>query len=49
LLALLPDPNEGLELREDFEAKLEESIKTTKIGINAKPAKQVAEELGLKW
>ncbi len=43
------DPDEGLELREEFVAELEQSIAEVKAGARTIPAEKVAENLGLKW
>jgi len=49
LLELFADPDEGLELRDEIVARLDKSFKNTKIGVNTKSAKEVAESLGLEW
>lgn len=43
------DPDKPMELRKEIVVRHEKSFKTTKIGVNTKPAKEVAAELGLKW
>ncbi len=43
------DPDEGLELREEFVAELEQSIAGVNAGARTIPAEKVAENLGLKW
>jgi hypothetical protein len=49
LLELFADPDEGLELREDFVAELKKSLKITKGGANTKSAKEVAASFGIDW
>ncbi len=43
------DPDEGLELREDFALELEASIKAVEAGQPTIPAEEVARLLGLDW
>ena len=43
------DPDEGLELREELVAQLEQSIAGVKAGARTIPAEKVAENLGLNW
>ena len=43
------DPDEGLELREDSAAELEESIKTVEAGQPTIPAEEIARKYGLSW
>lgn len=43
------DPDEGLELRDEFVAELQQSIADVKAGGKTTPAEKVAEELGLNW
>ncbi len=43
------DPDEGLELRDEFVAELQQSIADVKAGGKTIPAEKVAEELGLNW
>ena len=45
--AELGDPDENLELREDFSADLKESLTAVASGDTTSPAKQVAQRLGL--
>ncbi len=43
------DPDEGLELRDEFVADLQQTIADVKAGGKTTPAEKVAEELGLNW
>ena len=43
------DPDEGLELREEFAAELEESIKAVEAGQPTIPAEEFARKHGLSW
>ena len=43
------DPDEGLELRDEFVAELQQSIADVEAGGKTTPAEKVAEELGLNW
>ena len=43
------DPDEGLELRDEFVAELQQTIADVKAGGKTIPAEKVAEELGLNW
>ncbi len=43
------DPDEGLELREEFVADLQQTIADVEAGGKTIPAEKVAEELGLNW
>ena len=43
------DPDEGLELRDEFVAELQQTIADVKAGGKTTPAEKVAEELGLNW
>ena len=43
------DPDEGLELREEFAAELEESIKAVVAGQPTIPAEEFARKHGLSW
>ena len=49
LSEMMSDPDEGLELRDDFVEELEQSIADVKAGGKTVPAQKVAEELGLTW
>ena len=49
LAEMLSDPDEGLELREDFRAALERSIASVEAGDKTVPADEVATKLGLSW
>ena len=44
---LLTDPDEGLELREEFVAQLKESVEAVKAGEKTSPLDVVAKNLGL--
>jgi len=46
---LLRDPDEGLELREDFKNALHHSLETLKAGGETIAADSVAAKLGLSW
>ena len=43
------DPDEGLELRDEFVAELQQSIADVEAGVKTVPAQKVAERLGLTW
>ena len=43
------DPDEGLELRDEFVAELQQTIADVEAGGKTIPAEKVAEELGLNW
>jgi hypothetical protein len=45
----LIDPDQGLELREDFVEELQRSLATLRAGARPLPAREVAERLGLDW
>ncbi|MDE2724629.1 MAG: hypothetical protein OXI59_14755 [Gemmatimonadota bacterium] len=45
---MMIDPDEGLELRDDFVEELKQSIADVKAGKTV-PAQKVAERLGLTW
>ena len=49
LSEMMVDPDEGLELRDDFVEELEQSIADVKAGGKTVPAQKVAERLGLTW
>ncbi|MBC7223802.1 MAG: hypothetical protein H5T59_05955 [Anaerolineae bacterium] len=49
LCELLGDPDEGLELREDFAEELRRSLAAVEAGGETIPAREVAERLGLTW
>lgn len=49
LSEMLRDPDEGLELREDFAAELRRSLEAVEAGGETVPAQEVAERLGLTW
>ena len=49
LSEMMVDPDEGLELRDDFVEELKQSIADVKAGGKTVPAQKVAEKLGLTW
>jgi hypothetical protein len=49
LLEMLGDPDEGLELRDDFAAELQRSLATVEAGGKTIPTQEVATRLGLTW
>jgi len=49
LTELLRDPDEGVELREDFESALQFSLETVRSGGQTVAAEHVAAKLGLNW
>ena len=49
LTEFLRDPDEGLELREDFEVALRRSVETAQSGGETLSADSVAAKLGLSW
>jgi len=49
LSEVLIDPEEGLELREDFAEELQRSLATLRAGGKTVPAREAAERLGLAW
>jgi hypothetical protein len=49
LTELLSDPDEGLELREDFKSALQLSLETVQAGEKTIAAEDVAAKLGLSW
>ncbi len=49
LLEVMGDPDEGLELREDFAAELQRSLAEVEAGEETIPAQEVAKRLGLTW
>lgn len=49
LSEMVVDPDEGLELRDDFVEELKQSIADVKAGGKTVPAQKVAERLGLTW
>jgi predicted RecB family endonuclease len=49
LTELLRDPDEGLELREDFVMALRHSLETAQAGGETFSADSVAAKLGLSW
>ena len=46
---LIGDPDKGLELREDIQAKIQQSLTAQKAGAEIIPAGEVAARLGLTW
>ena len=49
LSEIIVDPNEGLELRDDFAEELKQSLANVESGDKTVPAQKVAEKLGLTW
>ena len=49
LMELFRDPDEGLELREDFKDMLQHSLRTVQAGGETLSAESVAAKLGLSW
>lgn len=49
LSEVLADPDEGLELREDFKVKIQQSLASEKAGEKIVPVEEVAAKLGLSW
>ena len=49
LSEMLGDPDEGLELRDDFAEELLGSLATVETGSKTTSAQKVAEKLGLTW
>ena len=49
LAEVFSDPDEGLELRDDFRRELESSYAAMKAGSKTIPAQEVATRLGLSW
>ena len=49
LSEMLDDPDEGLELRDDFAEELLGSLATVETGSKTTSAQKVAEKLGLTW
>ena len=43
------DPDDGLELREDFKSEMQASLKTSQADGNLLSAESVASQLGLEW
>ena len=46
---MIGDPDEGMELREDFAEELRHSLSVMEAGGSTVPAQEVAERLGLTW
>jgi len=49
LSEMFGDPDEGLELNDDFQLELQQSLAAGKTGGKTIPAPEVAEKLGLTW
>lgn len=49
LLEMLGDPDEGLELRDDFAEELRHSLAEVKSGGKTTPVEEIAARLGLTW
>ena len=46
---MMDDPDEGMELREDFTEEVRQSLSVMQAGGKTIPAQKVAEKLGLAW
>lgn len=46
---MMSDPDEGLEVRDDFVEELKQSLADIEAGGKTVPAQKVAERLGLTW
>ncbi|MDO9130597.1 MAG: hypothetical protein Q7U34_12100 [Anaerolineales bacterium] len=49
LTEVVGDPDEGLELRDDFKIELQHSLAAVEAGGQTIPAQEVAAKLGLTW
>ena len=49
IMELFRDPDEGLELREDFRDMLQRSLRAVQAGSETLSAENVAAKLGLSW
>ncbi len=49
ILELFNDPDEGLEVREEIEKSLRQSLAAVQGGAKTIPAEEVAASLGLEW
>jgi len=49
LFEMFGDPDEGLELRDDFAAELQRSLKTVEADGKTIPVQEAAARLGLTW
>ena len=49
LSEMIGDPDEGLELRDDFAEELKQSLANVEAGGKTVPAQKVAERLRLTW
>ena len=49
LSEMMSDPDEGLEVRDDFVEELKQSLADIEAGGKTVPAQKVAERLGLTW
>ena len=49
LLEMVGHPDEGLELREEIEARLRGSLVAEQSGARGIPAREAAAELGVEW
>jgi len=49
LTEVLGDPDEGLELRSDMQARIQRSLAAMQAGTPTIPAQEVAAQLGLTW
>ena len=49
LLEVIGDPDDGLEPRDDFKAKLQQSLAMAQAGGQTIPIEEAAAKLGLSW
>lgn len=49
ILEIFNDPDEGLELRDEIEKSLRQSLAAVQAGAKTIPAEEVAASLGLEW
>ena len=49
LKEILHDPDDGLDLQEDFKIALKQSLNDMNAGLQTQPAEVVAGKLGLRW
>lgn len=49
MLELLGDPDEGLILREEVEARLQQTLEAERSGVRGLPSHEVVKRLGLEW
>lgn len=49
LAELMADPDEGFELQEGLEARLQKSVDDVRGGVRTQSAQELASQLGLEW